>query len=361
MMEPEVFVNCRFLEKEITGVQRYSLEITRELKTLYPAVTCLAPDQILHPDLCEELDAKVIGRHTGHLWEQLDLPVYLRSKGSPVLLNMGNSGPMFYGNSIVVIHDIAYERYPDAFSLQYRLLYRIMVPRLLRSAKAIVTVSEFSKSELVARFNLSPDDVSVVHNAVRGVFRNQTAESTERYILAVSSINRQKNFHSLIQAFNRLRDVEVKLYIVGGFNRIFTDPVLKAEVTGNPNIVFKGRVSDGELISLYSNALCFVFPSFYEGFGLPPIEAQSCGCPVVASNAASLPEICADSVVYCDPGSVDDIAQKISMLLEHDELRQELVRKGFANSRRFSWSRSAQKMYSIARAMIDENSGMVRS
>lgn len=353
MLSTEMFVNCRFLAKDITGVQRYSLEITRELKSQYPSITCLAPDQILHPDLADELDVNVIGSHTGHLWEQLDLPAYLHKKGSPVLLNMGNSAPMYYGNSLVVIHDLAYERYPDSFSLQYRLLYRFMVPRLLRSARAIVTVSEFSKAELIERFQLCSDDIFVVHNAARGEFRNVGALPAERFILAVSSINRQKNFHSLIQAFNRIKSAEVKLYIVGGFNRIFADPVLMAEVDGNPDIVFKGRVSDDELISLYSNALCFVFPSFYEGFGIPPIEAQSCGCPVIASHAASLPEICSDSVLYCDPYSVDDIAGKINMLLDQKQLREELVRKGFVNSRRFSWNRSAQKMYAIARILID--------
>ena len=123
------------------------------------------------------------------------------------------------------------------------------------------------------------------------------------------------------------------------------------DIQGNKNIVFKGRIDDDELISLYSNAVCFIYPSLYEGFGIPPLEAQACGCPVVCSNAASLPEVCGDSVIYFDPYSVKDMRDKILSVLNDEILQKELRTKGFNNIKRFSWKRSVEQVIEILRSL----------
>ncbi|MCR4942357.1 MAG: glycosyltransferase family 4 protein, partial [Campylobacter sp.] len=124
----------------------------------------------------------------------------------------------------------------------------------------------------------------------------------------------------------------------------FADTKLLKDIEKNKNIIFKGRVSDDKLVKLYSNAICFVYPSLYEGFGIPPLEAQACGCPVVCSNAASLPEVCENSVIYCDPYDINDIKEKIQMVLDDENIQNDLRQEGFENIKRFSWEKSAKQI-----------------
>ena len=342
-------LNCRFLTQETTGVQRFCIEISRKLKKLHKNnIQFVSPINIIYKDLAKELEIKIIGDKTGHLWEQIDLPKYLEQNNSPLLLNLANTAPLFYKNKIVTIHDIAYERFPESFDWKFRLVYKLLIPKIIKSSKHIFTVSEFSKSELIEFYKTKDSDISVVYNAVNKIFKSVEKPFKYKYILAVSSLNYQKNFHSLIKAFNLLEDKNIKLYLVGGLNKNFAGLELLKDIENNKNIIFQGRVNDDELIKLYSNAKCFVFPSLYEGFGIPPLEAQACGCPVVCSNVASLPEVGGeDSVVYCDPYNIEDIKEKIELVLGDDKLQKELIQKGFENIKRFSWEKSAQKIINI--------------
>ena len=199
-----------------------------------------------------------------------------------------------------------------------------------------MTVSKFSRNEISQLYGIQSDRIDIVYNSVNTTFKNIRIENKEKYILAVSSLHYQKNFHSLIEAFDGLGDENIKLFLVGEINKNFTNLNLLEKVKNNTNIIFIGRVSDEELARLYSNAICFVFPSFYEGFGIPSLEAQSCGCPVVCSNAASLPEIYGDSVVYFNPYNVEDMRGKIQMVLNDENLQNELHIKGFENIKIFS-------------------------
>jgi glycosyltransferase involved in cell wall biosynthesis len=338
-------VNARFLTQDITGVQRFAIEISKQLKKMYgDEIAFVTPSPVLHTEVAKELNATVIGHLKGHLWEQIDLPRYLFRHQNPLLLNLANSAPLFYRFKIVTLHDIAYARFPHTFDWKFRLFYKLLIPQILRHSKAIFTVSEFSKREIETFYGVDSSKISVIYNGVSPLFFPHVNEKKEPYILAVSSLNTQKNFHSLIKAFNRLSIPNIKLYLVGSMNKSFAALELIEEVEGNPNIVFKGRVEDDELIVLYSNALCFVYPSFYEGFGIPPLEAQACGCPVVCSRAASLGEVGGESVIYCDPYSVDDITHQIRVVLEDESLQQTLRVKGFENIKRFSWKASGEKI-----------------
>jgi glycosyltransferase involved in cell wall biosynthesis len=290
----------------------------------------------------------VVGTRRGHLWEQLDLPQYLRAQGSPLLLNLGNTAPLLYRNKLATLHDIAFERFPQNFSLAFRLAYQLATPRIIKSARKVLTVSHFSKSEICAVYGTPADKVVVIPNAVSAAFQPQSATpNTERYLLAVSSLNQQKNFHGLIDAFSLLNQDTHKLYIVGTLNSNFADPGLLYKIESNPRITLLGRVSDSQLIELYSGADAFVYPSFYEGFGLPPLEAQACGCPVLVANSASLPEVCADAALYCSPHSPEDIAAQMSRLINEPELGRALRAKGYANTQRYSWNNSATHLLQV--------------
>lgn len=346
-MLPVVYVNARFLTQAMTGVQRYSLEISLALRELVPSIRFVAPHDIVQHEAAAALGVECIGSRRGHAWEQLDLPRYLRRQGSPLLLNLANTAPLLYRNKIATLHDIAFERFPENFSWKFRLAYQLATPLTLRHSLKVLTVSEFSKQEICELYGTAAGKVVVVPNAVSAAFRPRLGETAEPYVLAVSSINRQKNFHGLIDAFNRMERSSHKLYIVGSLNRNFADPELLDKIESDSRIRLLGRVTDEQLIALYSNASAFAYPSFYEGFGLPPLEAQACGCPVLVADAASLPEVCGDSALYCSPDDADDIARQIELLLSDPSLAQSLREKGHANITRYSWEKSATRLLQV--------------
>ncbi|WP_232487318.1 glycosyltransferase family 4 protein [Azotobacter chroococcum] len=344
-----IYVNARFLTQPITGVQRYSLEISRQLSSLLPSIKFVAPKNIIHHEIARALGVEVVGSRTGHTWEQIDLPLFLKRRGTPLLVNLANTAPLFYKKKISTLHDVAFERFPENFSWKFRSAYRLAIPKALKGSLQVLTVSEFSKKEICAIYNIPSEKVSVVPNAVSESFQRKPSSATEHYVLAVSSINRQKNFHGLIEAFGLLKQNTHKLYIAGSLNKNFADPDLVKKIESDPRIKLLGRVSDEDLVNLYSGADAFIFPSFYEGFGIPPLEAQACGCPVIVSNAASLPEICEDSVLYCSPHDTNDIAEKIKLLISKPDLAQTLKEKGYANIERYNWKTSTIKLLEAIR------------
>lgn len=344
-----IYVNARFLTQALTGVQRYSLEIALELRKQMPEIQFVAPRNIIQHEAAKALDVLKVGRRVGHAWEQLDLPSFLRSQGSPLLVNLANTAPLLYGNKLSTLHDIAFERFPQNFSWKFRLAYQLATPRTIKTSKKVLTVSEFSKQEICAVYKVAPERVVVVPNAVSGEFKPLPVTPAEPYLLAVSSLNQQKNFHGLIDAFSLLQQSSHKLYIVGSLNKNFADPGLVKKIEADSRIKLLGRVSDEQLVELYSGASAFIYPSFYEGFGLPLVEAQACDCPVITSNAASLPEVGGDSVLYCSPHDVHDIAKQIQLLISSPDLAQSLREKGRANIARYSWAASASRLLQVIR------------
>lgn len=340
-----VYVNARFLTQEMTGVQRFAAEISRQLKyMLGDRVKFVAPSNIKLAELADELQAEIVGKHTGYCWEQIELPRYLKRKGSPVLLNFCSVAPLFYDNNILAIHDITWVRYPDTYSFRFRTAYNFLVPRLARKAVKIITVSDFSLKEISGHYNIPEDRFIVVNNAVSGRFSPVIDDSLrkENYFVAVSSIKENKNFPMVVESFKLLRKGlhGIKLYIIGNLkDRNFGDVSL--DINGDPDIKLLGRVSDEDLVRYYSNALGFVFPSLYEGFGIPVLEAQACGCPVISSNSSSLPEVLRDSAMLCAPDDIRAFADNMYALATDMELRKGLVDRGRKNVERFSWEKSA--------------------
>jgi glycosyltransferase involved in cell wall biosynthesis len=186
----------------------------------------------------------------------------------------------------------------------------------------------------------------VVPNAVSGDFHPGSQETNKQdYLLAVSSPSAHKNFSRMIEAFLMLRGHEdLQLRIVGGASGVFNDDNLQRLASRDSRIQFLGRLSDSELIAQYQNATAFVFPSLYEGFGIPPLEAQACGCPVLAANAASIPEVLQASALYFDPLDVSHMSAAMERILTDIPLRQSLRRRGLINVARFSWEESARQV-----------------
>ncbi|HAT4917687.1 TPA: glycosyltransferase family 4 protein [Serratia marcescens] len=343
-----IYINARFLTQDMTGVQRFAEQISRSLNGIRNDIVFLVPDEKFKIEIDPSFEIKVIGKKHGHLWEQIDLPKYLKSIGSPPLLNLCSTAPLFYRNQIVTHHDITYKRYPESFSRQFRYIYNLIIPIMLKNSRKIITVSEFSKGEIAKAFNVEKEKISVVYNASSANFKSIDSGKQEKYLLAVSSPNYHKNFHGMLKAFAMLDDkIEIKLKIIGRSADNFNKQMYANAENTNSNIEFLGRVDDLELVKLYQNATAFVFPSFYEGFGIPPLEAQSCGCPVIASSSASIPEVLGTSALYFDPYKIDEIAKAMETIIGNDTVREELIRLGFENTRRFSWEKSAQAVNKI--------------
>ena len=305
-----IVVNSRFLTQRITGVQRFSIELSLQIKKkLGSRVLFVSPPNILHNDLAEILEVKVIGTRTGHAWEQLDLPCFLYRTGKPLLLCMGITAPVMYRNKVSILHDVTFLRYPKTFSKKFLIYYRLVIPWVLRTSRHVFTVSEFSLEEIVSSFKITRQKLSIVEH-IGYIFMN-----AEKYLFAVSSIKENKNFGIAVNAFKIVQKQipDLKLYIMGDMNADSFRNMghLIDECKKDVNIKLLGRVSGGGLIRYYSNAIAFIFPSLYEGFGIPVLEAQACGCPVVSSNYSSLPEILGNSALMCNPISSEVFAGAI--------------------------------------------------
>ena len=339
----DIYINARFLTQKITGVQRFAIEISKELIKMDERVKFLSPLEVIHKDIASELGVIPIGPSTSHFWEQVSLPRYLKRIGSPLLVNLCNTAPLYYSNKVITIHDIAYKLFPDNFSLLFRTYYNFLIPRILQSSRKIITVSHFSKQEILKHYKVEENKVDVIYNAVSNKFIPSKKENYEKYILGVSSLSKHKNFDMLIKAFNKIKDKNLKLYIVGEENRNLNNILTKGHEL-NSNLIFKGRVNDQELVELYSNAICFVFPSLYEGFGIPPLEAMACGCPIAVSNVTSLPEICKDAALYFNPLDMEEIAEKMLKVVQSNDIKKTLIHKGFNQVKNYSWEKSANKL-----------------
>lgn len=347
-----IIVNARFLTQSMTGVQRFAVEICLELKKLFgEQIKFVAPDAIVLKDYAEALGVEVIGTHQGHLWEQWDLPRYLRMQGSPLLLCLCNTAPLCYKNKVVTVHDVAFEAYPQTFSKSFLYVYKFMIPRIMRSAKKVITVSEFSKDEIVKYYGISRDKIAVVYNAVGDDFKKVEDDELQKqkYLLAVSSLNYRKNFLAVLEAFDifEKENNDASLYIIGDLKNSNFKGIDIERYRQNPRIKFLGRVSDADLVRYYSNASAFVYPSIYEGFGIPPLEAQTCGCPAICADASCLPEVFGDSVLYCNPYDPMSLMDKIKRIATDELLRETLIRKGIKNLQRYSWEGSAEKIKAI--------------
>lgn len=351
-MSSSVVVNARFLTQPITGTQRFAIELCRGLKQIRPDVTLLAPDKIMHKDLAEELDVQIVGRiRRGIVWEQLELPMLLRQRGNPLLVNLCNLAPILYSNSIVSVLDLSFKLHPEWFSRQFSTLYNFFIPREVAGARRIITISESSKQDISQHYGVPLSKIDIVYPSVSSIFLKPPVEKLPNkygsYVLAVSSIDPRKNFTGLIEAFKAGDFGQTKLLIVGSEHKVFANNRIKELVADDPRIVFTGYVSDHDLVGLYQNALVFAYPSFFEGFGIPPLEAMACGCPTLVSNTTSLPEVCGDASVYVDPYNIESITNGLTAVINDSQVRQALVKKGYERLPKFEMQQSVMRLVTI--------------
>lgn len=348
-------VNGRYLTQKASGVHRYAFEICNKLHEMGVDFHVAIPQEIQDDYKFQFKTVKCGSIQNGHLWEQISLPRYLKKIGSPLLISFTGSGPLYYKNQIMTIHDVSHERHPEWFSKGYYRFYHYMMPRIGKKAHAVLTVSQFSKQEIIETLGIDEKKIHVVHSNVpfhhtpsaEDVLQFKRSEDTERYILAVSNMDPRKNFAQLIKAFNKIEDPLVKLYIIGMRQKAFNTPDLQALVSNR--VYLPGFVDDDQLQQMYQNALLSVYPSLYEGFGLPPLESMTFGCPAIVSDIPALREVTEDAGLYVNPHDVDDITTKINQLLIDTELQQSLRAKGLEQIKKYSWEKSAKQVLELAK------------
>ncbi|MFZ6017750.1 MAG: glycosyltransferase family 4 protein [Nitrospirota bacterium] len=300
------------------------------------------------------------------LWEQFVLPSQLKKEKVDVVLSVGNIAPKIsFCPSIVIIYDLISFLHPENFSLSERLALRYLLHRTAKSADRIITVSESSRNGIMKWLGVPEDKISVIYGGYDENLREDTINANRvkdrfgiknRFIFCVASTRKYKNLDGLVKAYNILKkkyDIAHKLVLAGHKDRYYEELQKIIKVSNLENVViFTGFLQDDELLSLYSLADIFVYPSFYEGFGLPILEAMASGTPVVVSNMTSIPEVVGDAGLLFDPHNIDEMAEKIYSAIKNKDLRKVLISKGFERVKEFTWERTAEKVLGVINSVV---------
>jgi glycosyltransferase involved in cell wall biosynthesis len=347
-----IIINGKFLSASMTGVHRVAMELSNALADLvaegHPSTTGYAFEVWLPHDGIK--NAQSIRLPTcvktflrGIPWEQITLPCVSRKHA---LLSLCNVGPVLRQNTITMIHDVQVHLTPKSYAPMFRLWYQIVQPLLARRNRHILTVSEFSRGEIANVGLCGPDKISVVHNGVDHVLRDNADPAIlaklgldqHGYAVALSTTQAHKNISLLLKAFADPQLANVKLVLFGGTSRS------DFEMFGQnipPNVIFSGRVSDSELRALLESALCLAFPSTTEGFGLPPLEAMLLGCPAIVAPCGALPEVCGDASIYAGADDPQAWVNSIRRLADSPDERNLWSVRGQLHAKNFTWRAAA--------------------
>lgn len=349
-MHEQIAINTRTLASGLTGVQRYLLELLSNI----PELSCLAPLKPKHG-------------LRGHAWEQFLLPVQLKGR---LLWSPCNTGPLAVRRQVVTIHDAVPLDHPEWLNPRFAAWYRFLTPRLARRVVRVIADSEFTKSRIIETMHINRDKVVVIPIGVSKRFVPSDAQAiedavaamklpTKHYVLSVGSLEPRKNLGRLLKAWGiisaHLPD-DVWLVVGGakGKRLVFGDV---PELTALPPRVFlTGHIPDEYLPALYGGAIAFAYPSLYEGFGLPPLEAMACGTPVLTSQVASMPEVVGEAAVLVNPYNIDSIASGLQRLVDDSLLRETLRAKGLERAGQFTWERTAARTWRVLQEAAAESS-----
>ena len=332
-------VNTRVAAFAMGGQQRVTVEILSRLN----GVEAFAP-------------ARPLSGIRGHLWEQIALAWRARDA---VLWSPSATGPILHAHQVVTLHDVAFLDVPEFFAPQFVALYRHLLPILARRAARVVTVSNFSRDRIAATLGVRPERISVVANGVGSDFRRHTPAEIaatraalrlpERYLLLQATSDRRKNLARALEAWGQVANslpADVHLVVSGNLGRSHVFGAGEAVIAG-PRTQAIGFVPDEHMGPLIAGAESFLFPSLYEGFGLPIIEAMACGTPVLTSDATATREVAGTCACLVDPTSITSIAGGIAALCNDADLRSRLAQDALRHAQAFSWDTAASAYQQI--------------
>ena len=304
-----------------------------------------------------------------YIWFEYSIPRVLKKIKADVFLS-----PDAYLSlrtkvpSVPVFHDLNFEHYPEDLPFLERKYYHYFFPKYARKADTIVTVSEFSKKDIVNQYDIDPDKINVVYNGVNEQFKpvNDTVKQEVRqkisggcpYFIFVGALHPRKNLARLFSAFDYFKEqhvTDVKLVVVGN-KKYWTKKIQQAfeGMKHKDEVFFSGRMSAAELRNTVASALGMAYVSYFEGFGLPILEAFGCDTPVITSNVTSMPEVAGDAAMLVDPFSVKSIAEGLEKIALDPDLREDLIKKGRERRKLFTWDNSAEQLWSVLEKLMEK-------
>lgn len=366
-------IDAHAIGSQLTGNETY-------IKNLILALAEIDQDNeyilfFTRPDVAKQWEhrfpnvhVRVVRPHTPYVRIPLSLPIVLFGVGVDLLHVQYTAPPMCRVPFVVTIHDLSFEHFPQFFTPKERFFFKRTIPRTARRAVKVLTVSEFSRRDLIQTYGLPPEKVVVTPNGVGAEFRPIRDEvvlknlkkkyGIEReYLLSVGNLQPRKNLARLIKVYTRLRDsvedFRCQLVLVGRrawlYKHIFHE-AHQSQYRGD--VILTDYVPEADLPGLYSGALAFVYPSIFEGFGLPVLEAMACGTPVITSNSSSLPEVVGQAGLMVDPFDEEALARAILRVVEDAQLRAQLSAQGWRQAAKFSWRRTAELTLDVYREIV---------
>jgi glycosyltransferase involved in cell wall biosynthesis len=336
-MTNKIAVNGRCFSRRITGVERYAHEISKRME---PNPRIIAPGNML-------------GQISGHLWEQFILPAQLHN--DRLLWSPANTGPWAINSQAVTIHDASVFDHPEWFSPSFASWTRLSWKILAKQAKAIITVSSFSRERLKYRLKISDEKIHIIPNGVGKPFELQPQKTievvkekyglTRPYFLFVGTVEPRKNLPNLFRAWEQA-EINNHILVIAG-----TKGIVFAEANGphvkSDTIKWLGYVPEPDLPALYAGATTVIVPSFYEGFGLTALEAMACSTPVVASNTTAFPETTGNAALLVDPRNSNELSDAMKNIMENKKLANTLRERGLQQAAQFTWEESACRTQSL--------------
>jgi glycosyltransferase involved in cell wall biosynthesis len=357
------------IDEQSGGVATYASELIRNLNAIdeendYILIHHTPSDHSIYHRNQDIIIKSYSPYYKGTIWKLVNAPLKLR-KGCnlDVVHDLNGIGPLSYRmpfQKVVTIHDLIPIIYPTTFNLPNALTHRLLLPKTLHRADKIITVSSNTKKDIMNIYDIPEEKITTIYNAVSEHFKIATEQEIldlrEKYslnfpfILFVGTLEPRKNIPSLLKAFKILSRKEpgLKLVIAGKrgwkYKEIFQ---LISSLEIGSDVRYLQYIDQNDLPVLYSAAEVFVYPSLYEGFGLPPLEAMACGCPVVTSNVSSMPEVTGNAALLIDPTDVEAISDSVHLLLSDDNLKGKMIKNGLTNVKRFSWHQCAKETRAV--------------
>jgi glycosyltransferase involved in cell wall biosynthesis len=340
------------------GIGEYAFELLKKfeefkISNLKFVIYLKSPPLSGMPKAREGWEYKIIGPRK--MWTQFALPfnLLLDSKRPNVFFSPSHYAPRFSPiPTAISIMDLSYIHFPQLFTKHD--LYQLVnwTKYSAKNASKIFTISNFSRDDIIKTYKKKPEDVVTTYLGIKEVKNMDELEKkfkiAKPYILFVGTIQPRKNIAKLIEAISLLKDKQINLVVVGKKGWLWEEILAAPEKFKIADRVkFLDFVGNEDLPSLYKNAVCFVLPSLYEGFGLPVLEAMQFGCPTVISDVSSLPEVGGDASLYFDPQNASDIAEKLDEVISDEKLRAEMVKKGYNQVKKFSWEKTAKETLKV--------------
>lgn len=367
----KIGIDCRLHYYNRTGIGRYIHNLVREFPQCVPAdmelVLLQSRRERGNITQAPPLRCRRVVTPAHHPWEKWLLALEVAPRRVDVLHSPDHVAPRRRGwQSVVTVLDLAFLAHPEAYSA-VSLLYYAQVFRTLAQAERVITISDFTREEVLNRVSISPEKVKTIHLAADPSFYPRSdsecaevrgrLEIPDPHFLVVGTIEARKNLERLLEAYALLPRKNRPHIVFAGGSGFHADRVLEAvqENRLEDYVRFLGHISDDDLPALYTGARSLLFPSRYEGFGLPILEAMACGCPVVTSNCGSMAEVAGDAAVLVDPNDSESLAEGMQSVVEQESLREELINKGLTRAQRFSWRTAAEQTLGVYREAAESH------